>query len=150
MTPTFIGRIQTRIFLLLVIGVPWTLLVGLVLPRSNPLGLSTADQLRTVYETTFIALAITAVVGIVLWEPLYHGLQQLRWEKDWPSLFFLVSGIHEGLLVWILLPKPTDGVINQNAFTVHFASTWLLVWLFVVGPIRLILVRYRFRGGRVL
>ncbi len=151
MTPTFIGRIQTRLFLILVIGVPWTLLVGPFLPRSNPgNALSFGEQLRSVYEITFLALGLVALIGCVLWEPVYHALQQLRWEKDWPVLFFLVSSLHEGLLLWILLPKPTDGVADESTFFVHFAGAWLLMWLFVIGPIRLILVRYRFRGGRVL
>ena len=36
------------------------------------------------------------------WEFVYHFLQQFRWEKDWPSLFGLVTGVNEGALVWVL------------------------------------------------
>ena len=37
------------------------------------------------------------------WELLYHLLMQWRWEKDWPSRFGLVTGVPEGVLIWLLL-----------------------------------------------
>lgn len=145
MTPTLVGRIQSRFFLLFFVGCTWTLLVVPVLPR--PAGATAGD----VYAVTFRALLVTAVVGVG-WELLYHGLQQYRWEKDWPSLFGLLTGIPEGLLVWLLLSAGVLGDVDVPGptFLWHFATTWIVVWLVANGPLRVVLLRWRFRGGRVV
>lgn len=146
MTPTLVGRIQTRVFLLLVIGVPWTLLIGPVLPR--PDGATLGD----VYATLLLAVLIVAVVGIG-WEALYHALQQFRWEKDWPTLFGLVTGIPEGILTFVILSAlvgPMGLEVDVPAFLIQFITLWLLVWLVANGPMRIVLLRWRFRGGRIL
>jgi len=153
MTPTLVGRIQTRIFLILVIGVPWTLIITPFLPRSGGAsGLGAFDFAKEVYPVTFTALAIVLALGCVLWEPIYHALQQLRWERDWPSMFFLLLLIPEAALAWFVLRaiKPTGAEFTSFAtFAVHIGTAWVLMWLFVVGPIRVIFPRYRFRGGRI-
>ena len=102
--------------------------------------------------STFGALLLVAVVGVG-WELLYHGLQQFRWEKDWPTLFGLLTGVPEGIVVYVLLSAgvPWDvGEIPGTAFIVHFATTWLVIWLVANGPMRVVLIRWRFRGGRIL
>ena len=87
MVPTLYGRIQTRIVLLAVIGGLWTLIITPFLPTGLPLGAS--------YRTTFAVLLTVLVLG-VLWEFVYHGLQQFRWEKDWPTFFGLITMITGG------------------------------------------------------
>lgn len=153
MTPTLSGRIQTRIFLVLVIGVPWTLIITPFLPASGAGSeLGRFEFAKKVYPVTFIALGVVLVLGCVLWEPVYHALQQLRWERDWPTMFFLLLLVPEAALAWFVLEalEPRGGENTTFAtFAVHIASTWLLMWLFVVGPIRVILPRFRFRGGRI-
>ena len=147
MTPTLNGRIQTRIFLLNVIGVPWAFILGPVLP-GRPEGASLWD----VYEVTLTSLGIVLVVGIA-WELLYHVLQQFRWEKDWPTLFGLLTGIPEGIVTFILLDNgiPRDyGDISIPLFVTYFATTWILVWLAANGPMRVPFLRWRFRGGRLI
>ena len=139
MTPTLSGRIQTRIFLLLLVGVPWTVLITPLLPRGSA-------TLAEAYRTTFTALGFVLVLGAVLWEPLYHLLQQFRWEKDWPILFSLLTVVNEAILVWAVLPADPP----RAAFVVQIVSTWVLVWLVAIGPMRVLLIRWRFRGGRVL
>jgi hypothetical protein len=94
MVPTLIGRIQTRLMLLAVVGGLVTLVIVPVLPGSAPIG----DK----YRDGFLVLITVAVLG-AFWELIYHFLMQWRWEKDWPTLFGLVTLIPEGLLVWILL-----------------------------------------------
>jgi len=141
MTPTLIGRWQTRIALLATIGVVWTVLITPLLPGNGAALIDT-------YRLTLLALAINAVVGAVVWDPIYHGLQQFRYEKDWPSLFALLTGINEGVTTWFVLRR--FGTVPTSSFVVLFASTWLLIWLVVVGPIRVVLLRRRFRGGRVI
>ena len=95
---------------------------------------------------------LVAVVGVA-WELLYHLLQQLRWEKDWPTLLGLLTGIPEGLVVFWLLRQGVPwsvGSVPGSTFAVSFATTWLAVWATANGPLRIALVRWRFRGGRVL
>ena len=149
MTPTLFGRIQTRFFLLATVGVGWTLLIG---PFLVSLMSDDDAALSDVYRLAFGAVVLVAVVGIA-WELLYHALQQLRWEKDWPILFGLLLGINEGIVVAYLLGAglPWDvGDVPALAFTVHFVTTWLIVWLVANGPMRIWFVRWRFEGGRLL
>ncbi len=143
MTPTLVGRIQTRWFLVLAVGVPWTAVVSLALPGAS---------LGDVYAATFTAILLVAVLGVG-WELIYHALQQFRWDKDWPTLLGLLTGINEGALIYLLLRAgvPIDvGPIDTTAFLVHFASVWTLVWLATNGPMRVVFIRWRFRGGRLI
>jgi hypothetical protein len=97
-------------------------------------------------------LLVVAVLG-VLWEFLYHGLQQFRWEKDWPTLFGLLLAIPEGVVAFAVA---RTGVLSAAehvtwaAFVVGFGTTWLVTWLFVNGPMRVLSVHWRFRGGRLV
>lgn len=141
MTPTLLGRIQTRLLLLATVGVVWTFLIGPFLPASGA-------PLSDVYELTFEALVIVAVVGLVVWEPIYHMLQQIRWEKDWPTGLGLVTGLSEGIVTWLVLSSDQD--VPAAAFVFHFATTWIVVWCFLHGPLRIVLLRWRYSGGRVL
>src|ERR1700722_8227740 len=125
MLPTLAGRIQTLIFALAVLGGIWALLLTPLLPIDASIG--------SAYKATFIILATIIVLGVG-WELLYHFFQQFRWEKDWPTLFGLLTAINEGLLVWFLLAAgavPGDLNVSGPAFTIDFVTTWLLVWLIV-------------------
>ncbi|MGY1609706.1 hypothetical protein [Geodermatophilus sp. SYSU D00700] len=143
MIPTLNGRIQTRVFLLATVGVLWTLVLTPLLPTGASLGAS--------YGATFSVLLIVTVLG-VLWELVYHGLQQFRWEKDWPTFFTLVTGIPEGLLVWFLLAGGATWVDSMPgpAFVILFSTTWLLVFLVANGPMRVPFVHWRNQGGRLI
>ena len=142
MVPTLYGRIQTRIVLTIVVGGIWTLIITPFLPTGEPLGPS--------HRMTFSILLTVLVLGIV-WEFIYHGLQQFRWEKDWPTFFGLLTGINEGLLVWILLKAgaiPGVGDVPLSVFLIQFITTWLVIFLVVNGPVQIFFSRWRFRGGR--
>lgn len=143
MLPTLWGRIQTRIVLLAVVGGLVTLVVTPVLPIPA--------SIPGKYRVTVLVLLTVTVLG-VLWELLYHLLMQWRWEKDWPTLFGLVTLVPEGLLVWALLlagwvPGVGDAA-RSVAFWIHFVLVWLAVWVVANGPLRVPLLRWRFRGGR--
>jgi hypothetical protein len=130
--------------LLATVGVALTAAVTPVLPVDAPLS--------TRYHTTFLLLAAVAVLGVG-WELIYHFLMQFRWEKDWPSLFGLITLVPEGALVWTLaelghVPRVTAPPLT--AFTVHFVTVWLGVWLVANGPMRVPFLRWRFRGGRLI
>jgi len=143
MTYSLAGRMQTRILLFAVIGGLWTIVVTPILPTRLPLGLS--------YRMTFTVLGLIIVFGI-LWELLYHLLQQFRWDKDWPTAFSFVAGAPEGLLLWLLLSTDTwfwNVQVTAAGFWLFFVSTWLIVWAVLDGPIRVLLVGRRWRGGRL-
>ena len=145
MLPTLGGRIQTRLFLLAVVGGLVTLIIGPILPISVPL--------HVVYRDTFVILAAVAVLGIG-WECLYHFLMQWRWEKDWPTMFGLLTAIPEGVLIWVLLKQKLIpgivGTVPWQAYVIDFALVWLAVWLVANGPMRVPFIRWRFHGGRVV
>jgi hypothetical protein len=144
MLPTLAGRIQTRIALLAVVGGLITAVLCPVLPVSAQL----ADR----YRNGFVVLAAVAVLGIG-WELIYHFLMQWRWEKDWPTLFGLVTLVPEGLLLWLLLAAGLIpgivGTVPAPAFCIQFLAIWLAVWLVANGPMRVPFIRWRFRGGRL-
>jgi hypothetical protein len=145
MLPTLNGRIQTRIFLLVLVGGIWTLILTPVLPLDG--------NLSQAYRITYIILLTTTVLGIG-WELLYHFVMQWRWEKDWPTLFGLLTVVNEGALVWLLLylhaVPGIFGDVPLGAFLLLFLTTWLLVWLAANGPMRVPFVHWRFRGGRLI
>lgn len=160
MTPTFIGRLQTRLFVVLGVGGLWTLLVTPFLPVEGGIVLtSDAVSLGDAYALTFSALLIVAVAGCLVWEPLYHLLMQFRWEKDWPALFQLLQIVPEGVATWLLLhvdalnPLATpegDPHVPGAAFLILFATTWIVAWLFANGPLKIFFLRWRFSGGRLI
>lgn len=150
MIPTFPGRLQTRIFLVLFIALPWTLIVTPFLPGNR--GRADGSVAADLYPVTLTALAIVLVVGLVLWEPVFYLLQICRWEKDWPSMFFLLQLLPEAIVAWQLLKwiGPDSDVANLSTFLWHIIPTWILMWLFVLGPIKVLFIRWRFNGGRFL
>jgi len=137
--PTLNGRIQTRVFVLLVAGGLWTLVISPLIGQS--------------YATTFVVLLAVTVLGVG-WELIYHFVQQFRWEKDWPTMFGLVTLVNEGALVWLLISlHVVPGLPREvpwGAFLVQFLTTWIIVWLVVNGPMRVPFVHWRFRGGRLI
>lgn len=146
MTPTLNGRLQTRIFLIVVIGSLWTAIITPVLPGMGPLG--------ETYRITYTILAVVGVAGI-LWELLYHLLQQFRWEKDWPTLLGLITAVNEGIVTWLIVdlgfaPGIEAGEVPLSAFLVHFLTTWLVIFLYGNGPMRVPFLRHRYKGGRLL
>lgn len=145
MLPTLNGRIQTRIFLTLVVGGLWTLLLAPLLPVDAGIGGR--------YAAAYTVLVALTVLGVG-WELVYHLIQQFRWEKDWPTLFGLVTVVPEAALLGVLLaagvvPGLPDGV-PVGAYLLHVGTTWIIVWLVANGPMRVPFVHWRFRGGRLI
>lgn len=133
------GRLETRLFLVLTIGLPWTLAVT-----------SLSDPGR--YRSNLTVLALMGVLGLG-WEFVYHALQQLRWDRDWPSLFAALTVLNEGALLWILSdswPWPNVDRGSGGSFVLLVGTTWFVMWLFVQGPMRVLFLRWRLHGGRIL
>jgi hypothetical protein len=143
MTPTIVGRIQSRIFVILTVGLLWTLAIT---PAFRTGFMPVGDA----YYATLSALGVVLVLGVVVWDPIYHLLQQFRWEKDWPAMFTLLEGIPEGLVVYLVLRDLMDIDVGVWTFLIHFATTWLIVFAALHGPLRVLFLRWRFRGGRLL
>lgn len=148
MVPTLSGRIETRLLLLTLIGIPWTALISVIGPRAS------GAHLSSVFGTTYWVLAEVAIVGSVLWEPLYHFLMQFRWEKDWPIMFSLLQGVPEGVLAFVLLhtvgTMPHPPAVTTATFLAQFVPLWVMVWLTAIGPMRVLVPRWRYRGGRIV
>lgn len=153
MTPTLNGRIQSKLFLLLIIAPLWTLVITLVLvPLVSGSDASMTASYGVVLVNALQVLVWTAVVGI-LWEFLWHALQQRRWEKDWPILYGMLQFIPEGIVIFFIVNPAfggltTAGGVPTAAFVVHFITTVLVTWAWINGPHRVFFIRWRFEGGR--
>ena len=152
MTPTLLGRIQTRILLFIVFGLPITLLFSIylsdwVVPPTNVM--------------PFLVLATLLIVGLIL-DPVYIYLQRFRWDHDWPFAFQFFFSIIEFLIVLLIvwtdilpyLPASyivdTSGQLNWNAiltFTSHFLLVFIPSFISLLGFVQIFMVRWRFKGG---
>jgi len=81
MVPTLAGRIQTRLALLAVVGGLVTAIIVRCC-RRRAAGCRLSERLRDPGRRRR---------GGHRLECLYHLLMQWRWEKDWPTLFGLVT-----------------------------------------------------------
>lgn len=138
MTPTLVGRLQTRWFVTVMIGVPWSVLLSFVLPGAD-------------LSVMVVVVVAMGVIGLG-WELLYHWLMGFRWEKDWPSLLVLLTGVNEGGLLGVLLAVGVVPGVEVGPpvwlFLVHFTTAWLAIWGWLQGPMKIVHPRWRFRGGR--
>ena len=152
MTPCLTGRLQTRLVVTGLLGASWAVCTTPLLPR--PVSAGQRLGLGAMYRMTLSGVVVVTVAGLG-WEVVYHGLQQLRRDRAWPSLFSLLAAAPEGATTWLGLhalnavPGPVTGrAALVGPFLLFFASTWVLVWLFLQGPVRVLAVRWRYRGGR--
>ncbi|MBD2465102.1 hypothetical protein H6G89_29275 [Oscillatoria sp. FACHB-1407] len=141
MTPTLLGRWQSRLLLLATVGVlisiPFAVTYGG--PGSHPI--------------FFWVLGYVAGFGLV-WDVLYDYLQKFRWDRDWPAAFQLLAGIWEGVFIGFLfktlgLPGMTRDM-PLNTFILHYSLVWLGIFIISQTLMRVLLPRWRFRGGQVL
>lgn len=141
MTPTLLGRWQTRLLLLATVGVLATL----------PFAIASATiQVALIF---FSILGYVAVFGIG-WDCLYNFLQTFRWDRDWPAAFQLAAGIWEGIFLSIVLKTiglpGIDRSIPLGLFWLHYSLVWLAVFTASQTFMRVIFPRWRFRGGQWL
>lgn len=143
MTPTLIGRWQTRLWLLGIIGLAVTLIFG---------------RIFNDFTTPLALLGYVLVIGF-LWDILYNFVQNFRWDRDWPPVFQLVAGIVEGAFLWGVivlgnttswfggLPGVAEG-LTLRMFLAHYATVWFTTFLATQGLLRIIYPRWRFHGGQ--
>ncbi len=142
MTPTLLGRWQTRLLLLLTVGVLITLpfFWGKFGGKSGPV--------------FFFVLGYVAVFGFV-WDWVYNYLQQFRWDADWPAVFQLLAGVWEGVFLALLfslfeLPGVPRQEFSLGVFILHYSFVWLGVFLVSQSLMRILFPRWRFKGGQWL
>ena len=140
MTPTFIGRWQTRLLLLGTVGLVLCLVYGAI-----------ADDMRTPL----------ALLGYVLllgwsWDLLYQYLQSWRWDRDWPPAFQVLAGLAEGVALWLLIQAGRWSIgglpgvaasLTLGQFATHYGIVWLAMFLSTQGPLRVLWPRWRHHGG---
>ena len=136
MTPTLIGRWQTRVALLATIGTAISLLFAVAF--GSPV--------------FFAVLAYVALLGLA-WDVPYSYLQSFRWERDWPPAFAVIAAAVEGLIIYLLATRvglpglPSD--LPPGLFAIHYGSVWVTTYLFAQGPMRALFPWWRFHGGRI-
>lgn len=144
MIPTFWGRVQTRLFLFFLVGVPITILVSLWVV------LFFEDSISA-FLTPYLILWTSLVVGIVL-DVFYILIQKLRWDRDWPFAFQFLAGILEGWILFGLLRlglifvAPSD--LPWGIFWTHYSLVFWGSFLIVYGPIKTFSPILRYHGGK--
>ena len=155
MTPTLNGRIQSKLFLLLIVAPIWTVFVTVLLvPLVRGADSTMTASYGVVWWNAVQVLLWTAFFGIG-WEFVWHALQQSRWEKDWPTLYGLVVAVNEGIVAYLILnaglfwdERPPGQSFPLPAFIIMFITLWLIIWAFTNGPMQIVSLRWRHRGGR--
>jgi hypothetical protein len=146
MIPTLLGRWQTRLLLLGTVGVLITLGFGFLFKD---------------FATPFALLGYVLLFGFG-WDIGYNVLQTLRWDRDWPPLFFVGGGLLEALLLWALvkanvvwaalglagLPGVAPG-LTLAQFVAHYGTVFTVTLLLMLGPMKVIFLNWRFRGGEL-
>lgn len=135
MTPTLFGRWQTRLLLMVFAGGVVSLLFALLYSDATPL-----------------ALLLWALVLGFVWDVLYQFLQSFRWDGDWPPLFYTLGCALEGVVLWLLIGSLPG--VNPNLtpaqFIMHYSTVWLVVFIVMFGPLKVVFPRWRFHGGQWL
>lgn len=142
MTPTLSGRLQSRIGVSLIGGLPAVLLLAMLFPGRGGRASSTVVGLEI--------LALTIAFGLA-WELGYHVIQQFRHDRDWPTGIALVVGIPELTLVRhaCVAMDVADGM-SLTRFAAITAVVWVAIWLTGQSVMRVVNPFWRFRGGRLL
>ena len=131
MTPTILGRIQTRIFLVATVGVLWTLLIGPALAgmMSDP-DATTGDVYRLAFGALVLALGavLFGEFGVARASELANRAgREIQWGK-WKGHFW-GGGIVLGLMLpaamvmatpWLALPALICAGLGMFAYEYAF------------------------------
>lgn len=142
MTPTLLGRWQTRLLLLATVGLLISLpfFLGRIGGKSGPV--------------FFFVLGYVLVFGLG-WDLVYNYLQKFRWDSDWPAFFQLLAGVWEGCFLGVLfsvleLPGVPHQEFSLGVFCLHYSFVWLGVFVVSQSLMRILFPRWRFKGGEWL
>lgn len=144
MTPTLLGRWQTRLLLMGTVGALLTVCFAEGL-WGNPPGL--------IYWAIF---GYITMLGCG-WDCFYIHLQSYRWDQDWPAALQWLAALWEGLFILLLhyaFPRvfgvelPLTENLSLIWFVVHYGSVWLGVFIASQSIMRILFPLWRFHGGR--
>lgn len=142
MTPTLLGRWQTRLFLFATVGVliTWPFSLGIIEPNFG--------------AGYFRILGYLALFGCG-WDILYNYLQKFRWDRDWPGAIQLLTGIWEAIFVACVvksvgLPSVPQEDLSLFWFAIHYSLVWLGIYAASHTLMRILFPRWRFRGGQIV
>jgi len=135
-TPVIQGRWETRVYLLGFVGIPVSIIFAILFQDISPLAL----------------LGYLLIIGSAL-DVVYDLYQRFRWDNDWPPVLHLLSGILEGALLWTLIHNVNVPAVNPGItleqFVMHYATTWIAIFIVLWGPMKILFPRWRFLGGRL-
>jgi hypothetical protein len=160
MLMTLLGRWQTRILLFLCVGLPISAIFAVwlatlvpanahfVRPWNRALGL-------VIYDIRPLQiLCVLLIVGVVL-DVIYIGLQQFRWDRDWPFAFQFIVSILEFLMVLALvrldtlpfMPAHWIGPGDYPYLFLHFGLVFIVSFVVLLGFVQIFMIRWRYKGG---
>jgi hypothetical protein len=146
MTPTLLGRWQTRLLLMGTVGLLLTLLFcgGIF---GNPA------------SSVYFAILIYLILFGLGWDCLYMYIQGFRWDQDWPAALQWLAALWEAVffilirvILGIQLPF-TDvdgGDFPLNWFVFHYLLVWIGVFIASQSLMRVLFPKWRFHGGEWL
>ncbi len=147
MTPTLLGRWQTRVFLFTLWGIPITILFGLAFGGKR---------------FTMLVLLTAFILGISL-DMVYTLVQRFRWNRDWPPMFVALTGLLEFVILLVLffslgallatqpewarfIPRRP----NPRLFIFHYLLVWVPMFMMMFGGMHVLSPKWRFHGGQWL
>lgn len=146
MIPTLAGRLQTRLFLFVFIGLPVTFAFALHM----------ADWQWDWAQIQVFVWFLCAITGLgLLLDPLYILAQSTRWDRDWPFVFqAVVSWVEFAVVLAVaragLLPfLPPAAFQDLSTPFTHFALVFVPSFLALLGPMQVLFLRWRFKGGQL-
>ena len=151
MTPTLLGRWQTRLLLFVVLGLPITFFWGLYKEgwRFPP-----PTEIDSIFVQSFLVIGCILILGLIL-DPLYMQIQRFHWDQDWPFAYQFFFSIVEFLIValaieydvlWFLFDRVKPPFWDAAT---HFAWVFIPSFLALLGGVQIYLVRWRFKGGEL-
>lgn len=160
MLPTLLGRWQTRILLFLFVGLPISAVYAIWLATLAPSGGRTFPVwIKQIGPITYDVrplqiLCLLLILGVAL-DIIYIGLQQLRWDRDWPFAFQFFVSIAEFLIVLGLvqmdvlpfLPARWIGSGDYPYLFLHFGLVFMASFIGLLGFIQIFMIRWRYKGG---
>lgn len=135
MTPTLAGRLQTRLALAVVPGLPAAAFAAATLDKLPP-----GDALT--------GLGIITLLGFG-WDAAHQAIQDRRWDRDWPRIFTLASWAPEAFGSWLVLDVLGAGA-PLGTHLAFFTLLWSTALLFRVVVLPVLLPRWRHEGQRLL
>lgn len=138
MTPTLVGRWQTRLFLFATIGVLVTALFAFLYNDG---------------QTPFVILGYVFIFGLG-WDLLYQFLQSFRWDRDWPPGLIFAAGVWEGIFIFSLIRliglPGISAALTSGQFWAHYGTVFIMIFICSFSLLHILFPHWRLHGGQWL